>query len=271
MKAIAVVPGTKDVRLVERPEPSVNAPDDVKLRVLEVGICGTDREEVSGNHAVAPRGRKELVIGHEMIGEVVEVGTSVVRVRPGDHAVLTVRRGCGKCLPCAMDRPDMCRTGEYEERGIKGMDGYQPEYVVDKERHAVRIPPELGMLGVLAEPLSVVEKAIDEAVRLQSTRLPDAPATPQWLYGRRCLVAGLGPIGLLASLVLRLRGARVYGMDVVDPGTARPQWLTGIEGFYIDGRKITPDKVDDLIGSMDLVFEATGVSPVLSSAKQPVP
>lgn len=260
MKAIALTVHTTDLNLVDRPEPVITATDEVKVRVVRVGICGTDREETSGGRALAPGESRELVIGHEMLGQVVQVGDQVSRVKPGDYAVFTVRRGCGRCLPCEMNRPDMCRTGEYRERGIWGLDGYQAEYVVDKEQHVVRVPPELEPIGVLTEPASVVEKAIDEAVRLQTTRLPDAQATPEWLFGRRCLVAGLGPIGLLGAMALRLRGAEVYGLDIVDENTPRPQWLEGIGGHYVDGRTIPADRVGKTLGPMDLILEAAGIA-----------
>jgi glucose 1-dehydrogenase len=113
---------------------------------------------------------------------------------------------------------------------------------------------------VLCEPLSVAEKAIDDAVRLQVARLPDAPASLDWLHGRPCLVAGLGPIGLLAAMLLQLRGAQVYGLDVVDAGSPRPAWLEHIGGKYIDGRQVPADRVDDTLGRIDLIFEATGVA-----------
>ncbi len=260
MQALALVPGTKTIRMVDRPEPRIGAPDEVKMRIVRVGICGTDREEASGGRALAPEGKQDLVIGHEMFGQVVEAGDQVTRVKPGDYAVFTVRRGCGKCLPCAMNRSDMCRTGDYHERGIWGLDGYETELVVDKEQYVVRVPNELEAIGVLAEPLSVAEKAIDEAVRLQFARLPDALATPLWLGGKRCLVAGMGPIGLLGALALVVRGAEVYGLDIVDENTPRPQWLASIGGHYVDGRKVPADKVDDTLGKMDLIFEAAGVA-----------
>jgi threonine dehydrogenase-like Zn-dependent dehydrogenase len=260
MKAIANITGTPTLQLVERPEPAISAEDEVKLKVLRVGICGTDREEAAGGRSKPPVGQTELVIGHEMFGQVVEVGKSVSRVAAGDLAVFTVRRGCGKCLPCRMNRSDMCQTGDYAERGIWGLDGYQTETVVDQEQYVVRVPAEMEPVGVLCEPLSVAEKAIDEAVRLQAARLPDAPASLAWLHGRPCLVAGLGPIGLLAAMVLRLRGAQVYGLDVVDAGTARPVWLEAIGGKYIDGLQVPADKVDDAFGRIDLIFEATGVA-----------
>src|SRR6185437_2657630 len=89
----------------------------------------------------------ELVIGHEMFGQVTEVGKSVTRVKVGDFAVFTVRRGCDKCLPCTMNRSDMCRTGDYHERGIWGLDGYQTEHVVDKEQYIVHVPAQLAEFG----------------------------------------------------------------------------------------------------------------------------
>jgi threonine dehydrogenase-like Zn-dependent dehydrogenase len=158
-----------------------------------------------------------------------------------------------------MNRSDMCRTGEFRERGIWGLDGFQAEYALDREPYVVRVPPELEGVGVLTEPLAVAAKAIDEAVRLQEIRLPDAPATPKWLFGRRCLVAGLGPIGLLAAMALRLGQAEVYGMDIVDAESARPQWLVQIGGHYVDGRQVSAERVEAVLGPMDLIFEATGV------------
>jgi glucose 1-dehydrogenase len=260
MKAIAIIPGTAGSRIVDRPEPAITARDEVKVKVIRVGICGTDRTEVSGGRADAPDGQKELVIGHEMFGKVVEVGSSVTRAKVGDFAVFTVRRGCGQCPPCLMGRSDMCQTGKYKERGIHGMDGYQTQFVVDKEKYIICVPPELEPVGVLMEPLSIVEKAIEEALRLQTLRSPEAAITPNWIVGTRCLVAGLGPVGLLACMVLSLRGADVYGLDVVDATSARPNWLTVIGGHYLDGRQVPADQVEKKVGAMDLIVDATGIA-----------
>jgi threonine dehydrogenase-like Zn-dependent dehydrogenase len=154
----------------------------------------------------------------------------------------------------------MCQTGLYAERGIWGLDGYHSEYVVDRERFVVRVAPELEAVGVLAEPFSVAEKAISEAVHLQLTRLPDSATSLDWLSGKRCLVAGLGPIGLLAALSLRLRGAEVWGLDVVEATTARPRWLNLIGGHYVDGRQVSPDHPIDQTGTFDVIVEATGIA-----------
>ena len=221
MKAIAVTPGQRDLRVVERAEPLVGSDRDVKMRIVRVGICGTDREEAAGGRALAPAGSQDLVIGHEMFGQVIEVGSQVSRVKAGDYAVFTVRRGCGKCRSCDRNRPDMCLTGDYRERGIWGLDGYQAEFAADHEQYVV--------------------------------------PGPEWFQGRRCLVAGLGPIGLLGAMAMRLRGAEVFGLDVVDATSVRPQWLEHIGGHYLDGRRIAPDAVEHALGNMDLILEATGV------------
>jgi glucose 1-dehydrogenase len=262
MKAIAIIPGTKVVHLLEWPEPEVKAPGQIKLRVLRVGICGTDREEVSGGRADAPPGQKQLVIGHEMFGQVVETGKEVRTVQPGDFGCFTVRRGCGRCPACLAGRSDMCSTGGYTERGIKQRDGYECEFVVDQEASFVKVPKEQVPLGVLSEPTSVAEKAINEAVLIQAARLPGVADPQRWLEGKQVLVAGLGPIGLLAAVVLRLRGAKVLGLDVVDADSLRPKLLAKLGGKYVDGRETKPPALDDSFGQIDLILEATGVAHV---------
>ena len=174
MKALALVPGTTDVSLRNYPDPQIEKPTQVKMKVLEVGVCGTDREEVKGGRATPPRGSEHLVIGHEMLGVVTEKGAKVTTVRAGDYGVFSVRRGCGKCVACKNNRSDMCYTADYTERGIKGLNGYEAEYVVDEEQYVVKVPPSVRSIGVLTEPMSVAEKAIDEALLIQSARLPVA-------------------------------------------------------------------------------------------------
>lgn len=262
MKAIAIVPGTTKVDLVDVEEPRIGAPDEVKIRMVQVGICGTDREEISGGRADAPPGEEKLIIGHEMFGRVEEVGSAVTSVKPGDYGVFMVRRGCGQCKACLNGRSDMCYTGAYTERGIKGANGYQAQYVVDKEQYLVPVPASMKEIGVLTEPMSVASKAIDEAQIIQRARLQDFDNSNNWFQGRKALVAGVGAIGLMAAFALRLRGAEVIGMDVVDENTLRPQLLKQIGGSYVDGRKVQVTDLDNTIGDVDFIFEATGVAAI---------
>ncbi len=262
MKAIAIIPGTKEIKLTDRPEPKISAPDEIKLKVLRVGICGTDREEAAGGRADAPAGQKELVIGHEMFGQVVEAGGGVKSASIGDFGCFTVRRGCNQCPFCLHGRADLCSTGNYTERGIKGRDGYETELVVDQEKYFVRVAKEIVPIGVLMEPTSVAEKAIDEATLIQAARLGVAGDANDWLKGKLALVAGIGPIGLLGAIILILRGARVLGLDVVDEGTLRPRLLEQFGGKYVDGRQTKPAALESTYGQIDLIFEATGVAHV---------
>jgi len=255
MKAIAIVPHTKNIQLIDWPEPKIETASQVKVRVLEVGVCGTDREEVSGGRAEAPMGAKTLIIGHEMLGEVVQIGTGVKNFKPKDLVVIMVRRPCSECEMCRKGSSDLCESGKYTERGIKQRDGFHTQFVVDEEKYMILVPPGLRNLAVLTEPTTVVEKAIDVACRLQVARLPVDPDPKKWLVGKKVLVAGLGPTGLLASMVLRLRGARVTGIDVVSPRTLRPRILEDLGGKYIVAKE------ENLRGQkFDLILETAGIA-----------
>ena len=260
MKAISLIPGTSQLNLEDVKEPEIQQADEIKIKVLEVGICGTDREEANGGRALAPKGKKKLIIGHEMFGEVIEVGDSVQSVKKGDFGLFSVRRGCGKCIACNNNRSDMCLTGDYTERGIKEADGYQCEFVVDKEQYFIKVPAEIKDIGVLTEPMSVAAKAIDEALALQKKRFEDFEDGTDWLKGKKTLVAGVGAVGILAAFALRLRGAEVYGLDIVDRDSLRPKVLEEIGGKYIDGREVKVMDLDDTFGEVDFIFEAVGVA-----------
>ena len=260
MKAIAVIPGTSNISLIDVQEPQITEQDEIKLRIIEVGICGTDREEASGGRADAPPGENKLIIGHEMFGEVVEAGNAVTKVKKGDYGVLIVRRGCGKCKACLNERSDMCYSGDYTERGIKGANGFQTNYVVDKEKYLVRVPAAMKEIGVLTEPMSVAAKAIDEALLIQQARLKEFDNEKNWFKNKKALIAGIGAIGLMAAFALKLRGADVIGMDIVDENTLRPRILKQIGGRYVDGRQVDVTNLDDACGEADFVFEATGIA-----------
>jgi len=151
MKAIAIVPGTAGSRIVDRPEPSITTPDEVKVKVIRVGICEPTGQKYPGDVQMLLMVRKNSLSATKMFGQVVGVGSSVTRANVGDFAVFTVRRECGQCPSCLMGRADMCQTGNYRERGIHGLDGYQTEFVVDREQYVVRVPAELEAVGVLME------------------------------------------------------------------------------------------------------------------------
>jgi threonine dehydrogenase-like Zn-dependent dehydrogenase len=196
MKAVGVFPKEKAVRLVDHPEPQISRPDEVKLRMLEVGVCGTDRELASFAYGTAPSGSDYFVLGHEGLAEVVDTGAAVRSVTPGDLVTPAVRHPCGKCVPCGAGRQDFCTTDEYRERGIKDMHGFMTEFVIDREPFLHVLPPGLRDVGVLVEPLTIAEKAWLEHQAIQQ-RLPflRPPAT--------ALVLGAGPASIFPCMMSR--------------------------------------------------------------------
>ncbi|HXK29540.1 MAG TPA: alcohol dehydrogenase catalytic domain-containing protein, partial [Candidatus Binatia bacterium] len=132
MKAVAVTPGKKSVGIIDQPEPRISSPTDVKLRMIEAGVCGTDKEICAFEYGTPPNGSDQLVIGHESLGEVVEVGSTVTRVKVGDFVVPMVRRPCphDSCIACRSSRQDFCFTGDFTERGIKEQHGFMAQFVV---------------------------------------------------------------------------------------------------------------------------------------------
>ena len=159
MKAIAVTPVAKQIGIIDQPEPKLVSPTDVKLRMIEAGVCGTDREICAFEYGTPPIGSERLVIGHESLGEVVEVGAKVTRVKVGDLVVPMVRRPCqhDDCMACRSNRQDFCFSGDFTERGIKQQHGFMAQFVVDDEKYMNPVPGNLRDVAVLVEPLTIAE------------------------------------------------------------------------------------------------------------------
>src|SRR5919109_2096249 len=203
MRAVGVVPGEREVRIIEHTLPAISAPSEVKIRSLEVGICGTDREICTFVYGSPPDGSDYLVLGHESLGQVVEVGSAVSGFNPGDLVVPSVRRPCphAHCHPCREDKQDFCFTGDFTERGIKMTHGFLTEYYVEEEKHLTYVPSELRDVAVLVEPLTVAEKGLAQMWQVQK-RLPwfDPKLPPtQRGRGKTAVVLGPGPIGILGA------------------------------------------------------------------------
>ena len=264
MKALGVFPAEKAMRIVDHPEPVIGADDEVRVQILEVGVCGTDKEIAHAHHGVPPEGSDYLILHHEALGRVVEVGAAVTELAVGDLVVPTVRRPCGaeSCLACAADRQDFCFTGDFTERGIKGAHGFFAERVVDKAKYFVKIPEDLRDVGILVEPLTIAEKALLQVWDIQE-RLPwagkeaRAAGTAPKL---KALVLGAGPIGLLGALVLRRAGFETHVYSLEEEGTPRAVMLESVGAEYHSAKEVDTDGLFARIGDVDLVYEATGAS-----------
>jgi threonine dehydrogenase-like Zn-dependent dehydrogenase len=265
MKAVAVFPGPQEVKVVEQEFPRLALPDQVTLRMLDIGICGTDKEICSFEDGTPPPGDDHLVIGHESLAEVVEVGTAVERLAPGDLVVPSVRRPCPHpgCLACRSGHQDYCYTGDFSERGIKEAHGYMAEYVVDHERYMNVVPPHLRDIAVLAEPLTIAEKALAQIAWMMQLRPPWIdPETPSEERGQglSALVLGIGPVGLLGAMVLVTAGFTTYVYSRELPPSPRIDLVESIGATYVSSQSATFGQLAEQIGNIDLIYEAVGHS-----------
>ncbi len=221
-------------------------PDQVLLRVLEVGVCGTDREIVHGLFGTPPDDGAMLVLGHESLALVEQDGHGFAR---GDLVTATVRRSCGHCIACAEGAPDSCLTGDYVERGITRLDGFARELVAEDPTQLVQIPRSLGRLGVLAEPTSICARALRHATVI-GDRQP-------WRL-ERALVLGAGAVGILATLLLRLDRVDVWTASLEPADDPRATLVGACGARYVSLGDTELDTLRRETGGFDLVIEAAG-------------
>jgi threonine dehydrogenase-like Zn-dependent dehydrogenase len=266
MKAVAVFPKERAVRVIEdHPEPGACGPREVKLRMLEVGVCGTDKEICNFEYGEPPEGADYLVVGHESLGEVVEVGAEVERVRAGDLVVPSVRRPCddAACVACRAGRQDFCYTGRFTERGIGKAHGFLAEVVADDERYMNVVPRELRDVAVLVEPLTIAEKALAQVWDIQE-RLPWAtPARGAGgPNGLRAVVLGAGPVGLLGAMLLVQEGFETFVYSRSSKPNYKAELAERFGARYVAAEETTVEGLAETVGRIDLVYEAVGASRV---------
>lgn len=256
MKAAAVFPVRKSLKVVnDFPEPTLATPTSVKVRVLKVGVCGTDRDIASFQYGFPPPpGSEFLVMGHECLGEIVEAGAEVTSLKPGDLVIPMVRRPCDhpECTACRAGRQDFCYTGDYRERGIKQMHGFLTESIVDEARYMNPVPQAIRDVAVLVEPLTIGEKGLIQAKQIQQ-RLP-------WGNHRRAVVLGAGPVGLLGAMALRHAGFSVTVFSRSREPNPAADIVKAIGGNYVSSQDRSVEQMAAAAGNIDLVYEATGVS-----------
>jgi glucose 1-dehydrogenase len=254
VQALVTQPGVPDSTRVE----DVSAPDmgagEVLLRVLEVGVCGTDREIVHGLFGVAPEDSRSLVLGHESLAIVERDGHGFTR---GDLVTATVRRSCGHCVACDEGAPDSCLTGDYSERGITRLDGFARELVAEDPAQLVAIPRSLGRLGVLAEPTSICSRALRH-VRAIGERQPWRP--------ERALVLGAGAVGTLTTFLLRLAGLDVWTASREPREDPRAQLVELCGARYVSTADVDLPELRADTGGFDVVVEAAGDAQLMADS-----
>ncbi len=254
MKAITVEakkPGTARLEDVQEPDPRDGS---VIVEAIAVGVCGTDVEIAEGKYGWAPPGKTRLVLGHESLGRVLDPGPTGGLAK-GDLVVGIVRRPDPvPCPNCAVGEWDMCRNGQYTERGIKQIDGFMSERWRTEPEYAMKIDRSLGLLGVLLEPTTVVAKAWEQVAAIGQRAFWEP---------RIVLVTGAGPIGLLAALVARQHGLEVHVLDRTFGGP-KPELVRALGATYHMGT------VASVGLAPDVIIECTGVGQVIADAIQAV-
>jgi len=255
VRAGAVFRAERRVEITNVEEPKIVSSTQVKLRILEVGVCGTDREICQFHHGTTPEGSEFLVLGHESLAEVVETGPAVRRVGRGDLVVPAVRLPCrhAECAACRGGRPDFCYSGDFFERGIKQAHGFMTDFVVDEEERLNPVPADLREVAILVEPLTIAEKTLAE-IRVIQQRLP---------YSRRAeraVVLGAGPIGLLGAMALVNAGFETYIYSREVPPNPRADVAATIGATYISSQVQSVGQLATRVGNIDVVYEAIGAS-----------
>ena len=249
MRALTVSPlHAGSLACADMPEPQ---PGDGELLVdgVAVGVCGTDREIAAGDYGWAPPGQEKLIIGHESLGRV-RTAPAGSGFSAGDLVVGVVRRPDPvPCGACAVGEFDMCRNGQYTERGIKQIHGYASETWIVESNYVVRLDPRLADVGMLLEPTTVVAKAWEQVERVGARA---------WFEPKKVVVTGAGPIGLLAALLGVQRGLEVHVLDRVTDGP-KPRLVADLGATYHTG------DVAQTVAAIapDVVIEATGVAAVI--------
>jgi threonine dehydrogenase-like Zn-dependent dehydrogenase len=261
IKAVAVIPGEPNtIHLREVPKPAVSdVPNGrgVLVKILRVGVDGTDKEINAAEYGAAPKGDDYLIVGHESFGRVEAVGPNVSEFKAGDYVSLTVRRP-GSSVYDQIGTYDMTTDDTYFERGINLRHGFLTEYVVDEPEYIVRVPENMKEVGVLMEPMSVAQKAIEQAYRIQQRLRVWRP--------KRAAVMGSGTLGLLATLVLRLRGLDVTTFGNTMPPTLNSGLIEELGARYVSTKELSLADASSKYGPFDLILEGTGYSPLVFEA-----
>ena len=254
MKAITTEPKKPgSTRLEDVPEPQ-DRDGSVLVEAVAVGVCGTDVEIMEGKYGWAPPGKTRLVLGHESLGRVIDPGHAV-GLKKNDLVVGIVRRPDPiPCPNCAVGEWDMCRNGQYTERGIKQLDGFMSERWRIEPEYAMKIDCTLGLLGVLLEPMTVIAKALEQVVSVGQRAF--------W-QPRTALVTGAGPIGLLAALGAVQHGLEVHVLARTKSGP-KPDLTRALGATYHTG------SVTDIGFEPDVIVECTGVGQIITESIQAV-
>lgn len=254
MRAV-VIHAEKDLR-VEAVETPDLKPNEVRVRMEAGGICGSDLHYYLHGGFGTVRLREPMILGHEIAGMVEAIGAEVSRVRPGDRVAVNPSRACGHCRYCQMGLQQHCTDMRFYGSAMRfpHVQGGFREALVIEERQAVKVADGVSASSAaFAEPLAVCLHAARRA----------GP-----LLGKKVLVTGSGPIGVLAMVAAKAAGAaEIVATDVVDAplSIARRMAATAVVNVAAEPERLKTEYGEEK-GYFDVMLEASGNQHALTGA-----
>ncbi len=251
MKSIQLT-GIHEMELIEVPDPVINKPDELLIRVDTVGVCGSDIHYYSTGRIGDQVVRYPFTVGHECAGVVMKTGNEVTRFKPGDRIAIDPSMPCWKCDQCKAGRPHTCRNLKF--LGCPGQaEGCLSEYIVMPESSCFKIPGQMSMEeAAIAEPLSIGVYAVRQSISLDHASAG---------------ILGFGPIGFSVLLAAQAAGGRQFFVtDKIDGRlkTARHQ------GVNYTGNPLKRDIVKEINeteqNQLDVVYECCGDQEAIDQA-----
>ncbi|MGF7031562.1 threonine dehydrogenase-like Zn-dependent dehydrogenase [Paenibacillus mucilaginosus] len=229
-----------DIALEDRPIPQIQSQHQVLVRIRATGICGTDLGIISGKYHAKP----SIILGHESAGDVVEVGSGVTTLKPGDRVVIDPTYYCGQCAKCRTGRQNHCMHKGVTETGVSS-DGTFTDYYVTEDRFLYKLADHTTYEeATMTEPLSCILTGINQI---------------QLLPNFRTLVLGAGPIGMLYSYALASKGVTgtIVEISAERRDIARSVAPQGWDVQHSLGDAVRLHSPED--GQVDLIVDTTGL------------
>ncbi|KAJ5290781.1 hypothetical protein N7478_000032 [Penicillium angulare] len=250
MKALVYTgPGT--VEVLERPKPKIQDPTDAVIRLLHASICGTDLHILKGD---VPSAKPGLVLGHEGVGIVEDLGSAVHNLQIGDRVLISCMTSCGACRYCQRGIPSHCQTGGW----VLGnqVDGTQAEYV--------RVPHATLSLHLL--PTSIPSRAAVAVSDAFPTGLECGVLSADVQPGGSVVIFGAGPVGMATLLTARLYSPSLIVMVDIDDARLATARVLGAHATVNSSNPDAQQQLMTLSGGhgFDSVIEVVGISPTFA-------
>jgi len=251
MKAMMLT-GIRQMEMREIPDPVIQKPDDVKIKMIALGICGSDihyytKGRIGSQEVIFP-----FTVGHEGAGEVVDTGSQVRGIKPGDKIAIEPALPCGTCDQCLTGRSHTCRKIRF--LGCPGQaEGALSEFIVMPQANCIPLPGNLNAdHGAISEPLAIGVYSVKKSGGVSGLRIG---------------ILGFGPIGMSVMLAARAEGAeKIYVTDKISERLD----IAAKENMNYTGNPLKDNIVEDIrkqeVPGLDIVFECCGQQEALDQS-----